>query len=204
MQASLDVRRIWSCRKLPVDWRWYLFATLWLLAIMVGFGLVVDFETKPSASADWDPTWPAGSHLALAGDATTIVMFLHPACPCSSASLEELNELLADKRVPAKTYLVIVGPTEAEEIGSNQSRAATIPNTVLWLDESGKEARRFGSRTSGDVFVFDATGRLRFQGGITAARGHVGPNEASAAALAAIDGCNTAECHMPVFGCPLF
>ena len=204
MAPNVYARCVWSRSRYCVEWRWLLFAAAWLFTIVCGFALVVDFETKPSASADCEPTWPAGSQLTLAGDETTIVMFLHPACPCSSASLEELNQLLADKRVPAKTYLVIVGPIEAGDTSSNQDRAATIPNTVLWLDESGEEAHRFGSQTSGDVFVFDVSGRLRFQGGITAARGHVGPNAASAAALAAIDGRTTAECHMPVFGCPLF
>jgi hypothetical protein len=44
-------------------------------------------------------------------------------------------------------------------------------------DPDGEEAQRFGAATSGHVLLFDPAGELRFSGGITASRGHVGDND---------------------------
>jgi hypothetical protein len=44
------------------------------------------------------------------------------------------------------------------------------------VDVGGAEASRFGARTSGYVLLYDASGKLTFQGGITGSRGHAGEN----------------------------
>jgi len=204
MLHQLYTRGLAARPSILAEWRWVGLTTVWTMTIVVGFGLVVNFETKPAESAQSASAWPADSQLRLADEGATVIMFLHPGCPCSSASLDQLDRLLSETKAPVKTYLVIVGPTDTADVGPNETRAATISNALLWRDEAGEEAHLFGSQTSGDVFVFDRTGHLRFEGGITAARGHVGANAASAAALSAIEGVSTAECHMPVFGCPLF
>ncbi len=79
----------------------------------------------------------------------------------------------------------------------------------LRIDERGEAAKRFGARTSGLFFVYDADGRLRFRGGLTAARGHEGDNAGLEAAVATVRG-ETPEtssagiARSPVFGCALF
>ena len=49
-------------------------------------------------------------------------------------------------------------------------QAEAIPGVRIWTDVGAVEARRFGAATSGLVLVYDASGRLVFQGGITPAR----------------------------------
>jgi hypothetical protein len=71
------------------------------------------------------------------------------------------------------------------------------------MDPECAETRRFGSHTSGTLLVFDASGHCDYSGGLTAARGHVGPNTARDAAAAALHGQPHPD-SMPVFGCPLF
>jgi hypothetical protein len=183
-----------------------LLAATWCAAIVAGLALVVDFETKPGASSPQITRWPAKTQLAPAVDGATLVMFLHPECPCSRASLDELDRLLQSNSAPIKVHLVIVAPSEGPDWrqATNAARAARIGGAILSLDSDGETARQFGAETSGDVFVFDRSGQLRFQGGITAARGHSGPNAASAAAAAAMREDGTGTSRMPVFGCSLF
>ncbi len=45
-----------------------------------------------------------------------------------------------------------------------------------------------GSSTSGQVLLYDPSGRLAFSGGITAARGHVGDNAGSDAIVGLVMG----------------
>jgi hypothetical protein len=72
------------------------------------------------------------------------------------------------------------------------------------IDEAGREAARFGATTSGHVLLYDRGGRLRFSGGITASRGHVGDNAGRAALLGLLIHGETERERTPVFGCPLF
>jgi len=58
-------------------------AALWLYSITAG---------KEGAPPD---RWPASSSLQRAPGASTLVMFVHPRCPCSQASISELAVLLA-------------------------------------------------------------------------------------------------------------
>ena len=71
------------------------------------------------------------------------------------------------------------------------------------LDAEGAERRRFGIHTSGQVLVYDAAGRLAFAGGVTAARGHEGPNPGQAALTALLRDGSPASSNWAVFGCPL-
>jgi hypothetical protein len=70
-------------------------------------------------------------------------------------------------------------------------------------DPEGKLAVSLGSLTSGGVLLYDATGKLRYQGGITAARGHEGDNAGARAVLEILLGDGQDQISLPVFGCPL-
>ena len=133
----------------------------------------------------------------------TLVMFIHPHCPCTAASLVQLGEIARHKAFHAVTaYLLITDVTDCLS-GDNVALARNIPGAVVLVDSQNAEAQRFGGSTSGATFIFDPAGRLAFDGGITAARGHQGENQASAAALAAIQGSSDGSVRMPVFGCAL-
>jgi hypothetical protein len=81
--------------------------------------------------------------------------------------------------------------------------ALSIPGVLVAPDEDGVEAKRFGAQTSGSAVLYDATGRLLFSGGITAARGQRGANDGSRAILALLEG-TPAPAKTPVFGCSIF
>jgi hypothetical protein len=81
--------------------------------------------------------------------------------------------------------------------------AAQIPGVLVTVDYSG-EAQRFGSATSGQTAIYDTRGRLRFSGGITAARGHWGDNAGVFEVESLLRGDQSRQASTPVFGCLLF
>lgn len=65
-------------------------AFVWALAIIGGGALVWDFENTPGVPATAPHVWPAASRIPYPANRPTLVMlWVHPHCPCSRASLEE-------------------------------------------------------------------------------------------------------------------
>jgi hypothetical protein len=81
--------------------------------------------------------------------------------------------------------------------------AARVPGVRVSCDEEGEEARRFGARTSGHIFLCSEKGDVLFSGGITSGRGQSGENGGQRL-LALLAGQADAPGSAPVFGCPLF
>ncbi len=81
--------------------------------------------------------------------------------------------------------------------------AAQIPGVTVLSDVDGAEAQRFGAETSGHTFVFDPSGRLLFNGGITASRGHSGDNAGESSVVSLINNRRSERANSFVFGCSL-
>ena len=81
--------------------------------------------------------------------------------------------------------------------------AAAIPGVAVHRDEAAAGAGLFGAATSGNALLYDASGRLRFSGGITRGRGHSGANAGREAVLALLSGDGSAQLGVPAFGCAL-
>jgi hypothetical protein len=93
-------------------------------------------------------------------------------------------------------------PADWEKTDLWQS-AAAIPGVSVFTDTNGVEAQRFGAQTSGQTILYDAQGKLLFQGGITAGRGHEGDNAGEDSIVALVHGEEPVVRKTPVFGCPL-
>lgn len=168
--------------------------------------VVLDYQARAGAPAHPPSSWPRSTSIARASGEPKLLMFIHPRCPCTRATLGELERILARTggRLPATAQFVVpAGETPQWAHSQLWRSAAAIPGLQIGIDRDGIEARRFGSATSGQVLVYDSTGRLRFAGGITAGRGHAGDN-AGADAVVAIAGKGTgAWSSTPVYGCAL-
>lgn len=150
--------------------------------------------------------WPATTRLPRRAGVATVVLALHPACPCSRASLDELEGVLARAATPLTALILVVRPAGLEapaEEAAAVARVRAIPGAVAVVDEGGVEARRLGARTSGHVLVFDGEGRLTYTGGITAGRGLRGDGPARQAVAAALGSASASTPSCPVYGCPL-
>ena len=134
-----------------------------------------------------------------------LVMALHPQCPCSHATIAELERLIAQAAVRPAVHLLFVAPPQVDDAWVRSGlweTASRIPGVRLTRDD-GREARRFGARVSGQVLVYDGAGQLQFSGGITSSRGHEGDNAGRDAITALLAGRPHAASSF-VFGCLLF
>jgi hypothetical protein len=183
------------------------FAAFWLACAIGGLYVIWAYENGPGVSASAGPRWPGDSRLVAAGDRPTLVFLAHPQCSCTTASLGELAESLARATVLPKTYVVFLKPSsmpDGWEKTALWSSAASLPNTTVVRDDDGREAERFGSVTSGQTLLYDATGALIFSGGITGARGHAGDNPGRSALVDLLNHVSPATTSTNVFGCSLF
>jgi hypothetical protein len=186
-------------------WLWLVIAA-WLGTAVFGLRIVWAYDNTPGVLAHAPQRWPAASALAATSGQPTLVVFAHPQCPCTRASLGELAEVLARSRRPLKTYVVFLKPIDVadgwERTGLWEA-AARLPGAVAVRDDGGAEARAFGVETSGQVLLYDGAGKLRFNGGITGSRGHAGDNPGRSALVALIGEAPAARGGANVFGCPL-
>ena len=181
---------------------WTLVA-VWSAAAAAGMGLLAAYANNPGK---WSP---APADIGRSDDATStryrLYMFLHPRCPCSVASVNELTRIMSRcaAQLDATVYFVRPESQPADwENGTLRDLVSAIPGVKLKSDVGGSVAGQFHANTSGEVFVYDCRGKLRFHGGITSARGHAGDNLGESAVIdIALGGKSDVE-RSPVFGCP--
>jgi hypothetical protein len=182
-------------------------AVAWLTSIGAGELWLFRYHFETGSSGIVPTDWPEGSFVRPAAGKFTLLLFAHPRCPCTRASLEELSRVVARSQGKADVYVLFVHPSGAKdgwERTNNFNRTAAIPGVWPLVDEGGKEARRFGAETSGFTLLFDPNGWLVFKGGITASRGHEGNNIGSSILLTRLSGTASHLENSAVFGCPLF
>lgn len=184
---------------------WTVLGLLWLTAIVVGIRWL-DTPSSPGTQASAPEVWPSGSTLALDAERPTVLMFIHPHCPCTRRSLTELADVVASHPRRASVVVVVYaagGPAADWHRSERWSQAAGIPGAVVVADTGERERERFGVFTSGQVAVYDPSGRLRFRGGITPGSGHGGSNPGKAAVERLLSGSGDGVADSPVFGCSL-
>ena len=169
--------------------------------------MLLEYETRPGNAAQAPSQWPVASGIVRPTGKFTLVMLAHPDCPCSRASLTELEQLMTRLKDKLGAFVVFRKPgAGAEEVQASDlwKRAAVIPGVTVVSDSTGSEIERFGSSVSGQTVLYDAAGRLAFSGGITAGRGHEGYNPGEDAVIRSVKGDSRAALRAPVFGCSLY
>lgn len=180
--------------------------SVWLASVLAGMYLMWAYEVTPGHAEPSQLRWPAASAIVPSANRPTLLMFLHPHCPCSRASLTELANVLSEFGGQADARILFFYPPGAgDDWWQTQmyGEALAIPGARVSLDHDNAEARCFGVKTSGHVLLFSKEGLLQFTGGITAARGHVGQNAGRAAIEAILAGRRADIGQSLVFGCPL-
>lgn len=177
---------------------------IWLVALIVVQVTVVKYESTPATAQKVAAAWPQGTSIWRAPQGTTLVLLAHPQCPCTRATMTELEKILAQTQGHLAVRALFFKPKQAAPSWVTTglwSRANALPGAVSVVDEDGRMARKFHLRTSGEVAVFNAEGQLLFQGGITLARGHEGDNAGEDAVVQLVTTGHSSTTHTPVFGC---
>ncbi|MEW6279542.1 MAG: RedB protein, partial [Candidatus Eremiobacterota bacterium] len=165
------------------------------------------YDQQPGRLAGAPGRWPENSRIRPHPTRPTVLMFLHPKCPCSRSSLAELHKLVSACPDAMKVVVVLSEPggPGADAVAARLvDSLRAIPQVEVLVDESLVETVRFGTWTSGQVLIYRADGRLVFNGGITESRGQEGDNrgERSAREQLLRDG-EPEPVRVPVFGCKL-
>ncbi len=185
---------------------------VWFATVTSGTIVLLNYESRPGENPSQLTQWPPDSEMARLANYPTVVMFTHPHCPCTRASVSEFAQLVSMCRELADFRVIAFDPVDANDDWRKsdlvQSAAAVPGVNVLW-DKDGQEARRFNVKTSGHVLLYDSTGQLRFSGGITSSRGHRGSNFGRSQLVAWLRKSSEQRAQQtdlldsPVFGCAL-
>jgi hypothetical protein len=182
------------------------FIVLWLCAAVSGVVYLARYENTPAAAdASYPSIYPLNSRIVQDPQHSTLIFFAHPKCPCTRASLHELARLMLDLDGKLDAYVVFSKPKDADEGWTETDlyeNARAIPNVHVVIDLDNRETDLFGAQTSGLTLVYDQSGTLRFNGGITGGRGHEGDNAGRSSVFDIVNN-DASTAQSPVFGCPI-
>ncbi|MEA2736251.1 MAG: hypothetical protein QOE14_2702 [Humisphaera sp.] len=193
-------------------------ATLWTIAVVVWasasalcFARLWKYEAAAGPAARSPTAWPQDTSVLQERGLPTLILLMHPKCPCSRATVEELAKLMSHAQGRLVARVLMIRPDGVAKFWERTDlwqTAAAIPGVTVVADAQGSESRRFGAATSGQALLYSPDGRLLFAGGITGSRGHSGDNEGRSLVLALVRAeiiPTAAEPpQTPVYGCPLF
>jgi len=183
--------------------------SFWIIAIGYGFHALMVYKGRAGSAGAMPAVWPRNDLIIPSSDKPQLVMFAHPRCPCTRASLGQLELLVAQAQGKFDAVVLFAEPVDEKEAWSNTATidfARSIPGVRTVLDKDGEVTRRFGAKTSGHAVVYAPTGKLLFSGGITGSRGHLGENGGSDSVLQLVSGgeMRPRQITAKVFGCGLF
>ncbi|HWF07738.1 MAG TPA: hypothetical protein VG297_04690 [Bryobacteraceae bacterium] len=165
------------------------------------------FDETAGAVSAVPAQWPSASVITRPGGNGALLVFVHPYCSCTVATIHEIATLSAGRNSqngrPATTVLFYRPRNAGWRPGSLWSKVNEIPGARAVWDDDGREARRFGARTSGYTLLYGARGDLLFKGGVTGSRGHEGGNLGIDQLRTSIDTGRPAPRGTLVFGCAL-
>ena len=183
---------------------------LWIAVVTGGFAQLWLYKGQPgttTAQTSAGPeTFPATCLLEVNPRGQTLLMFVHPHCACSRASLSELAAILRecpDLQPVQIVFPVPAGATPSWKQGKIAQEAAALAGVRIVWDQDEELTRLFQAKTSGHVLLFAANGTRLFSGGITDTRGHAGWNAGRGAIVALHKNQPGVRSSTPVFGCQL-
>ncbi len=182
------------------------FCALWLLTVGAGIAVMLNYQNTCGSVGTTPEHWPSKTQIALDHNRDTLLMFAHPQCPCTQASMEEFNRLMAQCRGRVTAYVLFLKPSQFSNDWTRTDlwrSAAAIPDVTVQDDIDGALARKFGAETSGYILLYDPRGQILFKGGITDSRGHAGDNAGESVVVSLVNGQNTSLKQTPVYGCSL-
>ncbi|MFN8389432.1 MAG: hypothetical protein U0136_04000 [Bdellovibrionota bacterium] len=179
---------------------------VWAAAVSVESYRLLSYDNAPGALTSPPSTLADPAFEQHGTNLNTLLVFLHPQCSCSRATLGELARLMATHPANTRAYAIFFAPSNEPQDWIRSSLwgyASSIPNVQVRADEDGRLAQAFHVQTSGEVLLYDAGGNIAFSGGITASRGHMGDNAGLFALDQLLSGQPTESRQTLPFGCHL-
>jgi hypothetical protein len=166
--------------------------------------MMLKYENTSGAAGAISENWPVVTQVALDSSHYTLVMFAHPQCPCTRASMDELDRVMSHTGGRLVARVLFLKPHNFSDDWVHAGlwhTASAIPGVTTQEDPDGSIAKKFGAEISGYTLLYDPHGRLLFHGGITGSRGHAGDNTGEDAIIAFVAGKDPGIHQTPVYGC---
>jgi hypothetical protein len=179
----------------------------WAAIVISGMAMLWNFTSTPGQLGTPPADWPGDTRLVRSSNGDTLVMFVHPQCSCSRASLGELATIMTHRAGSLRAYVLFELPHGLSTNWAETDLWSTAHEIrgVTPLIDDGRETRRFGAYTSGQTMLYSIDGRLLFNGGITLGRSHFGDNDGEREVIALLDhDRNRERATHAVYGCGLF
>ncbi len=179
---------------------------LWIAAVFSGVLALTVHSNSPGESTAIERDVPSHPDIVLSPDQFTLMMFVHPHCPCSHASMHEWARIRSQYPDDVHVQVWFYCPPHETE---------SWVHTVLWelacqtasqeplIDHDGRVAADLGVQTSGHALLFASNGELLYSGGITSSRGHEGDSINTQAVGRLLRAESDEFVQYPVFGCPI-
>lgn len=185
----------------------FLCVIFWLSLAVTGVLYLARIEaTAAPGEVLYPSVFPSESKLLPEDGRPTLIFFAHPKCPCTRAGLRELARLMAEIDGKVTAYVVFLQPKGVEAawtLTDSFHAASAIPNVQVVTDKDEQETTLFNARTSSITLLYDRDKNLRFDGGLTLARGHEGSSPGRNAIFDIVTSDTSRSVASPVFGCPL-
>lgn len=179
---------------------------LWAICLTAGLTILSRYSSTPGAGAVMKGDyWPVTSKIKRS-DRPFLIVFAHPYCPCSDATIAELERLMPSLKDKVDVLVMFVQPKERPLSwvqGPSWKTAQNIPGVKVMNDFDYYETDIFGAKTSGQVIFFNPNGLRIYSGGITPSRGHMGDSPGRDALLSWVEGRTVKRQVASVFGCSL-
>jgi hypothetical protein len=185
---------------------------LWLGAAAWGTKQLHEYSFNPGERGESLASWPTNARFSPAHGVLTLVVALHPECPCSRATLSEIDTILAQTTPSLRVFALFLDTDPGQPAADSTlfKNADKLPGVSIIRDRDGADLKAFNFLTSGETRLYRPDGSLVFHGGVTPSRGHPGENLGRTAVIEAVhasmDRASTPEATvtLPVFGCALF
>lgn len=187
---------------------------LWFVGVLAGFGILLVHDTTASSEPSSDvglfcnlreyPDSEFVGTLHPKPGNIEVVMALHPQCPCSLNSLNELGRLLATTPETSHCTLLVYAPEDASEDWfdtANMRVAEKIAGLQVVRDVQAEHASLLGLSASGACVVIGDSGEILFRGGVTAGRSCAAESPGSRTVASILRGEPSVFITTPVFGC---
>ncbi len=179
---------------------------LWFGVSCTGLWRLYRYETTPGPGVMLPGRPLPASVIPRSDGQYSLLLFAHPKCPCTRATIDELDRLMTQCRGKLTTSAYFVKPGGCSDTWVHTDlwrRAEEIPGVRVYSDLNGEITRKMGAYTSGQAVLLDRSGNILFQGGITSGRGHAGDSSGRSAIVSIVNSGKFWIRQSPVFGCPI-
>ena len=148
---------------------------------------------------------PDNTEISFSDNQSTLLVFLHPRCPCTRPTIAALERLMVRKHDIVLQPVFYLPSTKTTEWTQDEywDRLIALGAHQPAIDIDGHLAHKFHATTSGHALLFSTDGLVQFSGGITSGRVHEGDSLGLTMLTRVLDGIPVSEASFPVYGCSI-